>query len=119
MIFNAFRFAALAALTTVAAGSALADPISAIPGLQLNPVSCVFQGQPSEFPDDVRILNKSSQPLAAGVRIRWTLADTGETGIVTLAAPLAAGATAWFPNVLSRGVEPSRACRAALVVRGR
>ena len=76
--------------------------------------ACAVAGTPSEFPDDVMIVNKGLAPLAAGTEVHWSVPSAGKQGNYTLAAALAPGKGVYVSGVLGGGVEAGRPCKASI-----
>jgi hypothetical protein len=77
---------------------------------------CQVAGTPSEFPNDVWILNKGLGTINAGSKIKWNLSGySSYQGTHTLVASLNPGQGVLLNNVLPNGVEAGHACSAKLV----
>ena len=78
-------------------------------------LSCVVQGTPVEFPDDVMLKNVGASAIPAGKKIHWAIPNTSRKGDVTLTANLAPGATKFLSGVLPGGHPAGAACTATVV----
>lgn len=81
------------------------------PGVPPN-VSCIVQGNPSEFPHDIAITNRGPGMIANGVTIHWSIDD--KSGDMTLASPLVAGKGFYVRGVLPEGAQAGTPCLASL-----
>jgi hypothetical protein len=78
-------------------------------------VGCTVAGSPSEFPDDVKIVNKGLGALAAGTKVKWSVPSAGKAGVYTLNASLAPGYAVLVSGVLGAGIEAGRPCTAKFI----
>jgi hypothetical protein len=78
-------------------------------------VGCNVAGSPSEFPDDIKIINKGFGPLVAGTKVKWSVPSAGKAGVYTLGAGLAAGQAVVVSGVLGAGIEAGRPCTAKFI----
>jgi acyl-CoA reductase-like NAD-dependent aldehyde dehydrogenase len=78
-------------------------------------VGCSVAGTPSEFPDDIVIMNKGLGTIAAGTHIVWSVPSAAKSGNYTLASALAPGQGVAVAGVLPGGVEAGKACKAKAV----
>jgi hypothetical protein len=78
-------------------------------------VGCQVAGTPSEFPDDIWIMNKGLGTLTAGTKVHWKVPFAGKQGNYTLGAALAPGAGVKLSGVLSGGVEAGKPCAAKFI----
>jgi hypothetical protein len=76
-------------------------------------IACKVAGTPSEFPDDLVLINLGS-PLAAGTTVKWKVKSAGQ-GYVQLAADLPTGGSAKASGVLAGGVEAGKPCTAKII----
>lgn len=81
---------------------------------QIKAVACTVSGSPSEFPDDINIINNGTV-LPAGTKISWSVPFAGKHGTFTLKATLAGGAQVFVDGVLPGGVEAGKDCVAHLL----
>ena len=81
--------------------------IGAVPG-------CAVAGTPSEFPDDIMIVNKGLASMPAGTKVHWSVPSVGKQGNYTLAAALAPGKGVFLSGVLGGGVEAGKSCKASI-----
>ncbi len=77
--------------------------------------ACEVAGTPSEFPDDVWIVNKGLASMPAGTKIHWSVPFASKQGTYILAAALAPGKGVFLSGVLGGGVEAGRPCSAKTV----
>jgi len=75
-------------------------------------VGCSVAGTPSEFPDDIVIMNKGLGTIAAGTKVVWSVPSAGKSGNYTLASALNPGKGVAVAGVLPGGVEAGKACSA-------
>jgi len=78
-------------------------------------IGCQVAGTPTEFPDDLFLVNKGTAPLAAGTTIKWQVKGTGHKGYFALNADIAAGAGFKASGVLGGGVEAGLPCSAKVI----
>jgi len=78
-------------------------------------VGCDVAGSPSEFPDDIKIINKGFGPLVAGTKVKWSVPSAGKAGVYTLGAGLASGQAVVVSGVLGAGIEAGRPCTAKFI----
>jgi len=78
-------------------------------------VSCAVAGSPSEFPDDVKIINGGLGTLAAGTKVKWSVPSASKQGVFTLASALNPGKAVLVSGVLPGGVEAGRPCSAKFI----
>ena len=76
--------------------------------------SCDVAGSPSEFPNDIWVLNKGAGKLEAGTKVQWSIPGYGNSykGTHTLVAALNPGQGVHLLNVLPNGVEAGHDCKA-------
>lgn len=76
--------------------------------------ACQVAGTPSEFPNDIWVLNKGAAKLAAGTKVQWSIPGYGNAykGTHTLVAALNPGQGVQLMNVLPNGVEAGHDCKA-------
>ena len=80
----------------------------------LRPIAgCVVEGQPSEFPNDIYIVNKGVQTIKAGTNVKWSVPLVNVSGVYTLTADLPIGKKVWLSNVLP-GAEAHTPCKVSL-----
>ncbi len=88
---------------------------------QLNPeilqlakiAACQVAGTPSEFPDDIWLVNKGAGKLVAGTKIKWSVNGYSSLkGTHTLVAALDPGQGIKLNGVLGGGVEAGHPCSA-------
>jgi hypothetical protein len=74
-------------------------------------------GTPSEFPNDIWVLNKGASKLNAGTKVQWSIPGYGSAykGTHTLVAALNPGQGVHLSNVLPNGVEAGHACTAKAI----
>ena len=72
--------------------------------------TCVVQGTPVEFPDDIVIKNSGVVVVAKGTKIHWQLPNTSRQGDYTFDADLAPGASKMLSGVLPGGHPAGAAC---------
>jgi hypothetical protein len=90
--------------------------------IQVNPnilvplptASCVVQGTPVEFPDDIRLTNTSPYALQAGKWIYWHLHNQAY-GWHQLSAPLAPNASVFLGNAFTGGWPAGATCTAQVL----
>jgi hypothetical protein len=76
---------------------------------------CQVAGTPSEFPNDVWIINKGLGTINAGTKVKWNLPGySSYQGTHTLVASLNPGQGVLLNNVLPNGVEAGHACTAKI-----
>ena len=75
-------------------------------------VGCSVAGTPSEFPDDIVIMNKGLGTIAAGTHVVWSVPSAAKSGNYTLASALAPGKGVAVSGVLPGGVEAGKTCKA-------
>jgi hypothetical protein len=75
-------------------------------------VGCTVSGTPSEFPDDIWIMNKGLGTIAAGTKVKWSVPAAGKQGVYTLGSSIAPGHGVAVSGVLSGGVEAGKPCSA-------
>ena len=83
--------------------------------LQLAKVAtCNVAGSPSEFPNDIWVMNKGAGQLNVGTKVQWSIPGYGNTykGTYTLVAALNPGQGVHLINVLPNGVEAGHDCNA-------
>lgn len=74
---------------------------------------CEVAGTPSEFPDDIWVVNKGVGKLAAGTQVKWSIPGYNNLkGTHTLVAQLNPGQGVKLSGVLPGGVEAGHACKA-------
>src|SRR5262249_49935051 len=66
-------------------------------------VACLVRGTPSEFPDDLVIVNKGLTTLGVGTAIKWTIKSSHLAGVATLTKALAPGQSVKLNGVLAGG----------------
>ncbi len=79
--------------------------------------ACQVAGTPSEFPNDIWVLNKGGTKLNAGTKVQWSIPGYGSAykGTHTLVASLNPGQGVHLQNVLPNGVEAGHACTAKAI----
>jgi hypothetical protein len=79
--------------------------------------ACQVAGTPSEFPNDIWVLNKGASKLNAGTKVQWSIPGYGSAykGTHTLVAALNPGQGVHLSNVLPNGVEAGHACTAKAI----
>ena len=82
--------------------------------LRIAPVAgCTVAGTPSEFPDDIWIMNKGLVKLVAGSKVKWSIPGySSYQGTHTLVADLSPGQGVKLNGVLGSGVEAGHDCAA-------
>jgi hypothetical protein len=103
-------------LLTVAANAApkspqSQQPMATAPAPVPPRLSCVVQGTPVEFPDDILLRNIGSVVISAGTKIHWSIPGTTRQGNYTFAENLAVGASKMLPGVLPGGHPAGVACQ--------
>jgi hypothetical protein len=78
-------------------------------------VGCQVSGTPSEFPDDIWIMNKGLGALTAGTKVQWKVPFAGKQGNYTLASTLNPGQGVKLSGVLAGGVEAGKPCAAKFI----
>lgn len=74
---------------------------------------CEVAGTPSEFPDDIWLVNKGAGKLVAGTKIKWSVEGySNYKGTYTLVAQLSPGQGVKLNGVLGGGVEAGHPCAA-------
>lgn len=74
---------------------------------------CQVAGTPSEFPDDIWIMNKGAGKLTAGTKVNWSIPGYSNfKGTHTLVASLNPGQGVKLSGVLPGGVEAGHTCAA-------
>jgi len=76
---------------------------------------CLVRGTPSEFPDDLVIVNAGVTTLSAGTEIKWTIKSSHLSGIVTLTKALGPGKSVKLNGVLAGGLEADTPCSAKVL----
>ncbi len=76
---------------------------------------CLVRGTPSEFPDDLVIVNVGVTTLGAGTEIKWTIKSQHLSGIVTLTKALDPGKSVKLNGVLAGGLEAETPCSAKVL----
>jgi len=76
---------------------------------------CLVRGTPSEFPDDLVIVNAGVTTLSAGTEIKWTIKSQHLSGIVTLTKALGPGKSVKLNGVLAGGLEAETPCSAKVL----
>ncbi|MBK8084854.1 MAG: hypothetical protein IPK28_14095 [Devosia sp.] len=75
--------------------------------------ACEVAGTPSEFPDDIWLVNKGAGKLVAGTQIKWNVNGYSNLkGTHTLVAALNPGQGVKLNGVLGSGVEAGHPCSA-------
>lgn len=75
--------------------------------------ACEVAGTPSEFPDDIWLINKGAGKLVAGTKIKWSVEGySNYKGTHTLVAQLNPGQGVKLNGVLGGGVEAGHPCAA-------
>ena len=77
-------------------------------------VGCSVAGTPSEFPDDIWIMNKGLVAISAGTNVHWSVPTAGKAGSYVLPAALAPGKGVKVSGVLGSGVEAGKPCKASI-----
>lgn len=114
---NNFAKLTLAAVTAVLVGTTLAQA-SAVKSIRTKGIihkvaACTVAGTPSEFPNDIWIMNKGLVKLIAGTKVNWGIDGySAYKGTHTLVADLSPGQGVHLNNVLPGGVEAGRPCSA-------
>jgi hypothetical protein len=78
-------------------------------------LACRAQGTPSEFPDDIVVINNGPGTVPSGSKIHWTMASPAHSGDYTLTAALAATKGTFIDGVLPGGVEAGKPCTAKVM----
>ena len=74
---------------------------------------CTVAGTPTEFPDDIWIMNRGLAKLVAGTKVKWSIPGyTSYYGTHTLVADLTPGQGVKLSGVLGSGVEAGHDCSA-------
>jgi len=74
---------------------------------------CTVAGTPTEFPDDIWIINKGLGKLVAGTKVKWSIPGySSYKGTHTLVADLSPGQGVKLNGVLGSGVEAGHDCSA-------
>lgn len=107
-----FMTVAGAALAVLAVATVTAEAGSQMKLNLSKVVGCQVAGTPSEFPDDIVILNRGTGILAAGTKVRWSVPAAGKQGVYVLASSLAPGRGVGVHGVLGAGVEAGKPCSA-------
>jgi hypothetical protein len=93
------------------AASMMAVPVEARVPMQVKPaLSCVVQGTPVEFPDDIVLKNVGMVVVAKGTKIHWAIPATTRQGDYTFTEDLAVGASKMVPGVLPGGHPAGAPC---------
>lgn len=71
---------------------------------------CTVQGTPTEFPDDVYIVNKGTIAVAKGKVLHWSIPNTTRAGDFTLTEELGAGKGLLLPAVIPGGMSAGVKC---------
>lgn len=83
--------------------------------LVLRPVAgCIVAGTPSEFPNDISIVNKGATIIKAGTTVKWSVPFANAKGSYKLTADLAAGKSVFLSGVIPGGVEAGHDCKASI-----
>lgn len=83
--------------------------------LLLRPIAaCVVAGTPSEFPNDISIVNKGATIIKAGTTVKWSVPFANAKGSYKLTADLAAGKSVFLSGVIPGGVEAGHDCKASI-----
>lgn len=79
--------------------------------------TCDVAGSPSEFPNDIWVMNKGAGSLDVGTKVQWAIPGYGNTykGTYTLVAALTPGQGVHLLNVLPNGVEAGHDCNAKAI----
>jgi hypothetical protein len=80
-------------------------PMQAKPSL-----SCVVQGTPVEFPDDIVLRNAGMVIVAKGTKVHWSIPGTTRQGDYTFTEDLAVGASKMVSGVLPGGHSAGTPC---------
>lgn len=75
---------------------------------------CVVKGQPSEFPNDIALVNKGLTVIKAGTTVKWSVPLINANGSYKLTSDLAPGKNVALVNVLPGGVEAGSNCKVSL-----
>ena len=110
----AFHSASVLAENKPAPSPSVRVPIKAPIAVAIRKVTCQTAGSPSEFPNGMRIFNKGNGVLAAGTKISWKFTNGG-SGIHTLVADLAAGASVFHPQANPGGIGAGAPCTAKVL----
>jgi hypothetical protein len=103
------------ALTAAAASAGSQPDASRVNKLMLaKTVGCSVAGTPTEFPDDIWIMNKGLVAIAAGTSVHWSVPAAGKAGNYVLPASLAPGKGVKVDGVLAGGVEAGKPCKASI-----
>ena len=78
-------------------------------------LSCVHQGTPVEFPDDIVITNITGPTLKKGTYIKWVSYAGTYQGVVKLDKDLSKGKFIFVPNAFPGGIEAGRKCKAQVI----
>jgi hypothetical protein len=104
-----------AALAVLALATVVAD---AGPTIKLDLskfLGCQVAGTPSEFPDDIWIMNKGLGTIAAGTKVHWSVPAASKKGTYVLVSALAPGKGVAVSGVLGSGVEAGKPCSAKAI----
>lgn len=107
-----------AALSVLAVATVAAEAGPKLTGVKLNLskiVGCQVAGTPSEFPDDIVIMNRGFGTIVAGTKVHWSVPSAAMQGNYVLAAALAPGKGVAVSGVLSGGVEAGKPCSAKTI----
>jgi hypothetical protein len=92
-------------------------PGAVSPGrVTMRTLSCVVQGTPVEFPNDITIHNVGSDAINAGTTIKWMVNPSIE-GIYQLTSTLPQNKTALLADVVAGGLPAGTPCSASVVTR--
>ena len=75
---------------------------------------CVVKGQPSEFTNDIALVNKGLTVITAGTTVKWSVPLINANGSYKLTSDLAPGKIVALVNVLPGGVEAGSNCKVSL-----
>lgn len=111
-----FAIAALVLATSIAqAGGTVGQiDISGSKPLLRPMASCVVKGTPSEFPNDIALVNKGITVIKAGTAVKWSVPLVNANGLYKLTADLAPGKQVALVNVIPGGVEAGSTCKVSL-----
>lgn len=98
---------------TVAPIEARTDPLVENVNLYVPRITCVANGTPSEFPNDIVFTNRGAR-LNAGTKLVWRFSGPYIRGTFTLPAALANNASIRASNIVPGGVQAGKYCTAAV-----
>lgn len=78
-------------------------------------LTCRAQGTPTEFPDDIVIINSGAIPIVAGTTIAWKMTTPARQGSTVLAVTLEPGKSVFLSGAIGMGVGAGTPCSARVI----